>query len=308
MKRPRLKEFKFVYDNNNYCVKYTAHLFKRRESQSFYRGFLLETIGQIERILKHAFNNYSMGDYEDTKLVIKFMYEGETYGMLVALEYPNDGLANINGTVEEVLSNIVIITVDKLDSRHYTKYRMFHNESEFLNMLDFELKPSHFSKYFELEHICSNTKNKTDKFFIGKYNSLDDKIVYYGTKINTYHALFDSLLSRLYTNGLTEQIFDAGNFLLDISVDDDIVIYLKMNISTIDITSVGRKHVIVLLNMISLNHYNNMLKNGPLKDMYVDLDRPVFATDASNTYYYKNNGRPKCKGLTIVKKVNKDEQ
>lgn len=138
---------KFLNKGNiSYKIKVSSHFRQTRKNEVRKRGFMFKTIGQVERILLYAMRNRGIEDFIDKKrVVIKFSYFGEIYGLLISLD---------SSKIKNNLVEITLITVDKEDTRHYTEHLMFMKEDIRIDMSEYELF-STSSKYIKDFSICT---------------------------------------------------------------------------------------------------------------------------------------------------------
>lgn len=114
-----------LIDRDMYCsveekkvqIHLTSHLFQKREGENQRRSFMFKSTWQYRHIISEAFTQYNIWEFRNGKVVFLFKYNEDTYGILLDIKL-----------LEENVYSVSIITVDKLDDRHFVKHEMFGKE------------------------------------------------------------------------------------------------------------------------------------------------------------------------------------
>ena len=111
------RDFFFSVDEKELHVHLTSHLFHRRAGAKQRRSFMFKTTWQYKHIIFEAFSKYNIWEFRNGKVVFIFKYNRETFGILLDIKLS-----------KENIYSVFIITVDKLDDRHFVKHEMFGKE------------------------------------------------------------------------------------------------------------------------------------------------------------------------------------
>jgi len=152
-------EKNFIYNDMKFCLKITHHFLKKRKNQKFIRGrILFNNSWQIINLLQETIKKHPVTEQIDKdKIVIILNKNEKQYGFLIKLEKDN-----IHKTI-----NIILITIDEIDTRHFNNHLMFGKEKNRFYMLDYKI-PISFSKR---NNIIKYSCNK----YLKKYNFIIDQ-------------------------------------------------------------------------------------------------------------------------------------
>ena len=272
-------------------------MFKSRKDQDYPRGYIFDGVGSIENLLVYAIENHNLSEnINNGRLVIKFKHNGDVFGLLVEMytsEHPT------------LVCDIELITLDKEDVRHYTKLAMFHKETNFIVMTEYELRRSHYITNVNINTIHSNKKyllyGSRNNIALVHYDVLKDKV----NRAKQYMHSFESIMSIFLTNRLHNpeeyyKLVNTGAFWIKYMIGNK-VDYYKISILKLD----SNTHYIILLNLTNKSSYDYVKKD---EDPYYDIKQnniPEITDTVSNTILVDGIKRPKRKSLKIVSKKDK---
>lgn len=111
------RDMYFSVEKKKVQIHLTSHLFQKREGENQRRSFMFKSTWQYRHIISEAFTKYNIWEFRNGKVVFLFKYNEDTYGILLDIKL-----------LEENVYSVSIITVDKLDDRHFVKHEMFGKE------------------------------------------------------------------------------------------------------------------------------------------------------------------------------------
>lgn len=111
------RDMHFSMEEKKVQIHLTSHLFQKREGEDQRRSFMFKSTWQYRHIISEAFTKYNIWEFRNGKVVFLFKYNEDTYGILLDIKL-----------LEENVYSVSIITVDKLDDRHFVKHEMFGKE------------------------------------------------------------------------------------------------------------------------------------------------------------------------------------
>jgi len=224
-----------------YSVILTKHLFEVRDGQHGRRIYMFDSIGQISHLLKYALNNYDLSKYINKgKVSIRFTYQNEVFGLLLVLEQTEDSICDIT-----------IITVDKIDVRHYTTYKLFHNVLHDIHSEEYVLNRSHLSRSSNLNTL-ETLKQYNCTYKIVCYDAIMDKINMDITYIRNWQSVIALLTDTPeYKDGL---LSNTGAFWFDFTLFNRGQRYFKVSI----VEYLPNEFYFIILNLVNKERFNNL--------------------------------------------------
>lgn len=191
-----------------YVIRRSFHFNSCRKKQNKKRSFIFKNNKQIAELINHAFNFNNLVVYVNKKIALRFDYKEEKHALLIALDEQKDKTIKIT-----------LITVDKLDNRHYTIGKQFHREN--LIDIDYRVNDSLESKAYR--SVCELSKFKL---------LTTEKCHHYAEEFKKYLRGLDGLahaIKRSMNSRTTPLIGYGKPFLLKVKVFNDEIYYLKIH-------------------------------------------------------------------------------
>jgi len=283
---PEMNNFNYKNDvtNLDYVVSFSKHLFQRREGDSRPRGYMFETIGQIKRFLTFCFNDHDLGDYLNKgKIAVKFTYKNDIYAALIVLE------RNLN--IMDDVTRVTFITIDKLDTRHYNLFAMYHSALNTIDMSGYILRSSNYARHISYSKI-GLVNIKSVKYTVINYPSIEYKINKLLDVITDCTPLFNSVLTKTISLDKDEHIHNNGAFWISVYLITGVKLYIKMTV----IEYTEHTHFIIVMNVVTEKSYYSLIDNGRGDDPYYDLNiNKVFGVTKIENNINKRNIRIKKK-------------
>lgn len=248
------------YKNQGMVIVFKNHMYKSREHQKYKRGFMFKTQGQIKDFIIYAFDNYGLLDYKNKgRVVIIFKYLNDTYGLLVSIEEQESRIIEIS-----------IITVDKIDTRHYTNHTIFTKEKNRINMQCYDLKRS----YLKFAAVSNCTVSITLNGMVNKYTILysdKNELVIKQFLENVYDdVLVSMIINKMIKRNIN--LINKGSKWLKLSINEDTKIFLQLSIEELYRDTFG----FIILNVIKLSdstHHIEENKNFVNLNINKDIGR-----------------------------------
>jgi len=231
-----IKDFNIKYNDQEIRVSLSAHMYQARKGQNYKRGFMFKTTGQIKKLLQYALEKYSLLEYKDKgKVGIMFTYTSNTYGLLVSVETKNENIVSIK-----------IVTVDKVEERHYKEHVIFVKEKNKIMMHEYELKRSYMKYASECIQTMGYTRNKRSKKYHILSTEKKHKQIIELFKRVTAESITSALVNKIYDESLYTNIVNGGAFWVKAVIGDNIQL-IKFSIEELG----GKMNAVIYLDAIT---------------------------------------------------------
>lgn len=244
----KLKNISIQYNDKKISLVLSNHLYKKRDNQDFKRGYMFKTMGQWKDFFLYALKNYNILDFINKgKTSIIFNHFGDRYSMLINIEsnyYTKPGYD----------LSITVITIDKIEKRHFTNNMIFGKESNRVTMQNYSTKKS-FLK-FAKENVSSvkfkiNQTDKSDSFNLILTNVKNDQIKALLKELVS-ESLIQYIVSKIILKRDKYEIFNNGDFWIKIRTKENEYKFLNISIEQM----FEHRFAFIILNIFDFNKKN----------------------------------------------------